>query len=95
MPKVSELETLASALVGDGKTPDVFFVTDQGAVVTIDTDASRAYSVWVALASRSPRRECALENRTYGVIASIAPETDDPGARLIRVDDFSALTATV
>ena len=84
--KMPELEALASRMIGDGQTPDLFFVTDEGAVVLIETSGLRAYGRFKDLASRSPRKECALENRTFGVLASVEPESDDPGARLRLID---------
>lgn len=85
--KTEQLEELARSVVGDDKTPDIFFVTDQGTVVTVSRDFKTAYTHWCELAARYPRVECALENRTYGVLADISPESDEPGARLVRTDD--------
>ena len=89
MPKkIEALETLARTMIGDGQTPDLFFVTDEGAVVLIETSALRAYGRWRDLAQRSPRKECALENRTFGVIASVEPRDDTEDAPLIVCDDY-------
>lgn len=88
MKRIEALEALARDMVGDGEKPDVFFVTDEGRVVAIETDARRAYDRWRELAQRLPRKESALENRTYGVLASVEPEDDSPSARLIVMDDF-------
>lgn len=85
--KVAELETLARDMVGDDSTPDLFFVTDRGAVVTVSRDFGTAYRHWRTLAQRSPRLESALENRRTGVLASVEPDSDEPGARLVIRDD--------
>lgn len=88
-----ELDDLARRLVGDGRTPDLFFVTDDGHVVAVYSQFLRAYGHWRDLAARTPRRECALENRTYGVIASVDPRSETD-ARLIVIDasrDFRAV----
>ena len=85
--KIAALEALAREIVGDGKGPDLFFVTDQGVVVTITRDYELGYRQWQELSRRSPRVESALENRQFGVLCSVAPESDEPGARLIVLDD--------
>lgn len=88
MNKIDQLETLASAMIGDDESPDLFFVTDRGQVVSVDVCALSAYDRFMTLARRPEKHECALENRTFGVIASVEPEDDAPNARLILCDDF-------
>jgi hypothetical protein len=85
--KIEQLQTLARDMVGDDGKPDLFFVTDQGIVVTISRDFDTAHKHWEELARRSPRVECALENRRTGVLASVEPDSDEPGARLEVRDD--------
>lgn len=95
MPKKSfpVLEELARTMVGDGQTPDLFFITQKGVVVAVDVDPEAAYSRWRQCqhGKRGPV-ECALENRTYGVIASWQPESDEPGARLECIDHYREFT---
>ena len=86
--KIEALEELARAMIGDGQSPDLFFVTDRGQVVSVDVCHISAYERFIALAQRSPRKECVLENRTFGVIASVEPDSDEPVARLILCDDY-------
>lgn len=69
--RIEALQALARDMVGDGKTPDLFFVTDRGAVVTVTTDFELASSHWEALSRQRPMMECVLEGRRYGVIASV------------------------
>lgn len=88
MTKIPELESLARSMVGDGKTPDLFFVGDENGVICVETNALRAYGRWKDLARRSPRRECLLENRTFGVVASVEPRADDKDSPLIVIDDY-------
>lgn len=83
--KIAELEKLASDMVGDGQTPDLFFVTDRGGVVTVTTDFEVACLAWEKLRDRYPLTECALENRHHGVVASVEPDGD--GGPLIILDD--------
>lgn len=90
--KLPELNALASKIVGDGKQPDWFFVTDGGNVVTVTTDPKLAYGHWQALAQRRPAQECALENRTVGVLASVEPR-DENDARLVITDNSRMLKA--
>jgi hypothetical protein len=88
MDKIDQLENLARTMIGDEKTPDLFFVTDRGQVVSVDVCALSAYGRFMALARRPEKHECALENRTFGVIASIEPIDDTPNARRVLCDDF-------
>jgi len=85
--KIEPLEALARDYVGDGKSPNLFFVTDQGTVVLISRDGETAYEAWRVLANRAPRLECALEDRKTGVLASVEP-TEDGGVHLSRYDDY-------
>jgi hypothetical protein len=89
--KVKVLEELATVVIGDGKAPHLFFVTDQGVVDTVSRDFATAYQRWLALAAVRPMVECALEGRQYGVMASVEPESDEPGARLRYHDDTHTL----
>lgn len=73
-------------MVGDGKNPDVFFVSDQGVIVTITKDFGLAYREWRRLASRQPLVESALEDRQHGVIADVSP-IEDGGKSLHVYDD--------
>lgn len=79
------LDALASDMVGDGGSPNVFFVTDGGHVVTVTTDRSAAWAQWRRLADRLPLRECALEDRQTGVLASVEPAED--GSDVLVRDD--------
>lgn len=85
-PTVQELQALPVDMVGDGKTPDVFFVSQQGIIVLITTEYELAHSYWAAI-SRNRDVETALENRTFGVIASVGPEDDEDDAKLVLTDD--------
>jgi hypothetical protein len=82
------LNTLARDFVGDGKHRNMYFVTDNGDVVTITDDRDVAVAHWRQLAARRPLVESALEDRLTGVIASVEPEIDTPGA-LLRIYDES------
>lgn len=72
-------------MVGDGQSPNVFFVTDQGVVVTITRSFETAHKEWKVLSERSPLVESALEDRKQGTICDVSPEDD--GGKLIRRDD--------
>lgn len=81
--RIDQLEALASDMIGDGQTPDVFFVTRKGNVILVTTEFDVAYERWEQL----PRnQESSLENRTWGCICTVEPESDD-SKRLIVVDD--------
>lgn len=87
MQKIRPLEELARSVIGDGKTPNLYFVTDRGVVVTVTRSAEAAYRHWRELAKRSPRVESAVEDRQAGCLASVAPD-DDGSTRLIIIDDM-------
>jgi hypothetical protein len=72
-------------MIGDGQEPDLFFVTVEGDVVVIAQDFAVAYRAWKGY-SQPPERETALENRTYGVIASVEPEEEDSSVLVVRDD---------
>lgn len=88
--KINELEALASNLIGDGQSPNLYFVTDQGVVVTVTRSLEVAHAEWKELARRLPRVECALEDRKTGVLASVEPESNEEGAKLRVFDDVRA-----
>lgn len=88
--KHKALNALATEMVGDGKSGNLFFVTDQGNVVTVSGDFKVAYGHWKQLAARRPLIESALEDRHHGVIASVEPE-DENGPGLVVFDDSYAM----
>lgn len=100
--RIEALETLASNLVGDGDKEDLFFVTDRGDVVTVTRNFWTAYNDWKQLSRRSPRVECSLENRTYGVICDVSSDEetetlcvrDDSQGFVVRSRKWSTLGAT-
>lgn len=80
--KIAALEELARHTIGDGGREHLYFVTDRGIVVTVTRDRDIALQHWRTLAARRPLQECALEDRAYGVLASVEPEGDEPGSPL-------------
>jgi hypothetical protein len=80
------LENMARDMVGDGKFPNVYFVTLKGDVVTVTTDKDVAFEHWRKLAD-PVLHQCALEDRLFGCLASVQPESDEPGAKLVVIDD--------
>lgn len=84
-PRFKPFEDMARDMVGDGKTPDLFFVSVAGNIVTVSLDFQSAYEEW-RVRSRGNRVETSLEDRLYGTIASVEPE-DDGSPKLIRHDD--------
>lgn len=87
---IKQLNALATELVGDGQRPDLFFVTDQGNVVTVTTSARIAYDHWRQLAARRPMVECALESRQIGCVATIEP-VEDGSPKLGVYDDSNMI----
>ena len=78
-------------MIGDGKSPNLFFVTENGVTVTITRNYAAAYFEWRNLAWNYPRIECALEDRKFGVIASQEPESDTINKLIIRDDSGTFL----
>jgi hypothetical protein len=77
------LNTLARDFVGDGRGINVYFVSDEhGDVDTITYDRATAELRFNSLAARYPLKECTLEDRHHGVLASVEPESEEKGARL-------------
>jgi len=83
--KIKALENLATDIVGDGKSPNVFFVSTQGVIFMVTTDFEMAYAAWQEV-SDPPHVETALEDRQTGVIASVGPDEEN-GDRLTVQDD--------
>ncbi len=82
---VEELQQMAVNIVGDGRRPNIFFVSVAGMITVITLEFTVAYRAWKAYAAGGDM-ETALEDRLTGVIASVAPEEDDSDT-LIRIDD--------
>jgi hypothetical protein len=91
--KINQLEKLASELVGDGKRPNLFFVSVAGEVRLIARDFDLAYDAWRGLpysCGLSPHAEVLLEDRLHGVICQTQLEVERPdtGAKVrITIDD--------
>jgi hypothetical protein len=90
MSAFERLEQLATELVGDGKSPNLYFVTWNDRVQTVTLDRRLAYQQWCVLATRA--EVCALEDREAGVLCSV--EVGEDG-RLVRTDDYARLTGDV
>jgi hypothetical protein len=80
--KILELENIASSMIGDGKKPNVFFVSVKGRIVTITRDFERAYLQWREL-SKNEDVETALEDRLTGTIASVQPTEDKKALEML------------
>jgi hypothetical protein len=86
MHKIKQFEDMARSLVGDGKKPNLYFVSIKGVIVTITRDFETAYNQWRNI-SQGTTQETALEDRQTGTLASVEPETDQPNAPLTTIDD--------
>jgi hypothetical protein len=87
MSAYERLNQLASELVGDGKSPNLYFVSQDGRVLTVTTERRVAYLHWCDLART--RIACSLEDREAGMLCSVEPGAD---GRLERHDDYHRLT---
>ena len=83
--KIKSLNELATEIVGDGKSPNLFFVTLKGNTITVTTDFNLAYRQWRRLAMEHGKSgEACLEDRKWGEICGWALTDDN---RVVRVDD--------
>lgn len=84
--KIEEFEELARNMVGDGKAPNVFFVSLNGRIQTITENFQLAYSEW----KRLPRNvETALEDRQWGIICDNSPD-EEKSNKLTFYDDSAS-----
>jgi predicted glutamine amidotransferase len=82
--RIKELNKLATEMVGDGQSPNLFFVSINGNILMVTTDFPAAHALW----SRLPRDvETMLEDRQNGVLASTEPVDD--GSKVLRTYDDS------
>lgn len=72
MKKIAELNALATEMVGDGKKPNLFFVTHEGNVTMITRRFESAHREWRKFANQDV--ESMLEDRQTGVICSASME---------------------
>lgn len=79
---------MARKMVGDGKTPNLFFVTRDRVVITITRNFTTAYSQWKDIANYGGHTAC-LEDRKNGVLCSY--DWDRTEGRFVRVDDSARL----
>lgn len=84
--RIEPLEKVAQEMVGDGKSPNVFFVSRDGNIILISLSFVTAYEAWREI-SNQRTTETALEDRQTGVLAAIEPESEHRGAKLVRYDD--------
>lgn len=74
--KIKALERYASEKIGDGKSPNLYFVSEQGmGVVLITRFFDVAYDYWNKL---SRVKETSLEDRKFGVICSTEKAKNGP-----------------
>ncbi len=85
--QVPELEQLACEMVGDGKKPNVFFVSLRGQMQMITRDGDAAYELVMSYCWRHPNKEFALEDRLHGCLVTNEPE-EDGSKKLILIDDY-------
>jgi hypothetical protein len=82
--KIKELNELARNIVGDGKTPNIFFVSNSdGHVLLISPHFPTAYKYWQELPHNAERT---LEDRLWGTIASTEPISEG-SKNLVTYDD--------
>ncbi len=83
------LERLASEIIGDGKLPNLYFVTVEGKVIMITQDFEGARKSWSRFAAAMDV-PTSMEDRQVGVLASVEPEEGDMHG-LVRYTNFDLL----
>lgn len=92
MTKIPELQELATKLVGDGQSPNLYFVSKEGVNICVTRFFETAYTLWQAI-SRERECETSLEDRRHGTLADVAPDPER-GPGLFRQDHCHALGLT-
>lgn len=72
--KIKQLNQLATEMVGDGKSKNIFFFTVKGDVQLIGIDIDVVYKAWTDFVMSNPRVEAMIEDRKNGVVASAGME---------------------
>ena len=89
--QIKQLNTLATEMVGDGQSPNLFFVSIKGNIMLVTPEFDTAYDYWRFM----PRDvETALEDRQNGVLASTEP-VEDESNRLVTYDDARRMIGMV
>lgn len=83
--KIKQLEEMARTMVGDGKAPNLYFVTVAGVVTTITRDFERARKEWVGNWAQWPNTSTCVEDRKMGTVCQ--HEKDDETGKWITSDD--------
>lgn len=78
------LDGMAAELVGDGKDPNLYFVTRGGKTLMVTIDKDAAYSFWKSITTSS--NETQLEDRKNGSLAGQVKD-DEKGGKLSRWDE--------
>lgn len=86
--KIKELQDMARNMVGDGKSPALYFVTtkNQGTIL-VTRNFRSAYDLWRRLASTEKNNWPCLEDRKQGTICSCEPENDDGSGKVTTFED--------
>jgi len=61
--KIEALEQLARDTVGDGKSPNLFFVSIEGVIITVTRSFNVAYAEWKDLPRNSSALSCCVINQ--------------------------------
>lgn len=85
--EVPELEQLASEMVADGKTPNVFFVSLEGQVQLVTRDGAVAYALVQSYRRTRRKQEYSLEDRLNGCLVTNEPD-DENSKRLVLIDNY-------
>ena len=88
--KIKQLEELARTMVGDGKAPNLYFITVDVVVVTITRDLSIAKSEWRRNIYNHPFTPCSVEDRKQGTVCQ--HDKDEETCRWITIDDSNLLS---
>ena len=85
--KIPAFEEMAQEYIGDGKRPNLYFVFARNSIVLISQEFSIAYQAWKDFSKPPYEDMTALEDRLVGVLAAVEPDSDEPGAQLVKIDN--------
>ena len=84
MKRKTVLDAIATSMVGDGKSPNLFFVSDDKGVIMVTPSFEIAY-IYYRSCTKRHFGEIALEDRAHGGVASV--EYDESEREYTSMDD--------
>src|SRR5208283_447941 len=84
--KIAVFENMAREMVGDGKSPNLYFVGVKSVIVTVTRDFKTAYNQWQEMGTS---QETSLEDRKTGTICTVQPKEDNSTVLEVIDDSYT------